>query len=143
MTTTHVRAQETEERWLLYDATEHNLGRMAAVIAMNLMGKDRPTYTPSERCNTHVVVINSAKARLTSKKNEEKEYQHYSGYAGGRKVNSIERVRQSRPNDIVTLAVRRMLPKTRLGHDMLRNLKVYSGAEHPHAAQAPVKVESL
>ena len=143
MTTTHVRAHETEERWLLYDASEHNLGRMAAVIAMNLMGKDRPTYTPSERCQTHVVVVNAAKAMLTSKKNSEKEYQHYTGYPSGRKVNSIERVRESRPGDIVTLAVRRMLPKNRLGHDMLRNLKVYGGSDHPHAAQAPVKVESL
>ena len=143
MTTTHVRAQETEERWLLYDATEHNLGRMAAVIAMNLMGKDRPTYTPSERCNTHVVVINAAKARLTSKKNEDKEYQHYTGYSNGRKVVNIADVRERRPLDIVNLAVRRMLPKTRLGHDMLRSLKVYAGSDHPHSAQSPVKVESL
>ncbi|MFT4538447.1 MAG: large subunit ribosomal protein L13 [Planctomycetota bacterium] len=143
MTTTHVRAHDTEERWLLYDATEHTLGRMAAVIAVNLMGKDRPTFTFSEGCNTHVVVINAAKARLTSKKQDEKEYQHYTGYASGRKVVSINRVRERRPTDIVTLAVRRMLPKSRLGHDMLRNLKVYGGDDHPHSPQSPVKVDSL
>ena len=143
MTTTHVRAQDTEERWYLYDATQFPLGRLASAIAVKLMGKDQPTYTPSERCGAHVVVINGAKAQLTGKKNDTKEYQRYSGYPGGLNITSLERVREQRPEEIVTLAVRRMLPKNRLGHDMLRLLKVYPGEEHPHGAQNPTPVDTL
>ena len=142
MRTSHVKASETEERWYLYDATEHVLGRMAAEIATRLQGKDRPTFTPSEPGNTHVVVVNSAKARFTGNKDEQKEYQTYSGYPGGRYVWPLDTVRERRPRDIVTLAVRRMLPKNRRGHALLGNLKVYGEGEHPHTAQQPVKVES-
>jgi large subunit ribosomal protein L13 len=109
---------------------------------MSLMGKDRPTYTPSQLVGAHVVVLNSAKARVTGKKAETKTYAHYTRYHDGQKVVSMEDVRDRRPNDIVKLAVRRMLPKSKLGHDMLRRLKVYEGAEHPHSAQQPVKVEA-
>lgn len=142
MKTTHVKASDVEERWLLYDASEHVLGRMAAKIAFELMGKDRPTWTPSELSGAHVVVVNAEKAVVTGRKSEQKEYQSYSGYPGGRTVSSMERKRQENPCEIVTLAVRRMLPKTRLGKRMLSRLKVYSGPEHRHAAQQPVKVEA-
>lgn len=142
MRTSHVKASETEERWFIYDASEHVLGRMAADIATRLIGKDRPTYTPSEHGNTHVVVINAARAVVTGDKNQQKEYQTYSGYPGGRSVLSLEKVREKRPLDIVTLAVRRMLPKNRLGHQMLRHLKVYADANHRHQAQTPTVVES-
>jgi large subunit ribosomal protein L13 len=141
MKTTHVRAAEAEERWLLYDASEHRLGRMASEIAMALMGKDRPTWTPSELTGAHVVVINASAAVLTGKKPEQKRYAHYTRYAGGLKSVTFADVRERRPADIVGLAVRRMLPKTRLGQRMLKRLKVYPGAEHPHKAQQPVKVE--
>ena len=140
--TTHVRAADQVERWLEYDASEHVLGRMAVQIAMQLMGKDRPTYTPSELPGTHVVVVNAARVRLTGRKEDQKEYVSYSGYPGGRRVRSVAEMRERRPEDIVSLAVRRMLPKNRLGHDMLRCLKVYAGSEHPHQAQKPVKVEA-
>ena len=143
MTTTHVRGQDTEERWLLYDASEHKLGRMAASIARALQGKDRPTYQPSEKTGAHVVVINGAQPQMTGKKPETKIYKHYTGYPGGLKEVPLEDVLKRRPNDVVTLAVRRMLPKTRLGHDLLRRLKVYAGEEHPHGAQKPQKVENL
>jgi large subunit ribosomal protein L13 len=143
MTTTHVRSLDTEERWLLYDASEHVLGRMAAQIAFKLMGKDRPTYTPSEPGHTHVVVINGGKPKLTGKKSEEKLYKHYTGYPDGLREVNITKVAEKRSSDIVTLAVRRMLPKNRLGRNLLRSLKVYSGEDHPHSAQQPVKVESL
>ncbi|MDF1838967.1 MAG: 50S ribosomal protein L13 [Planctomycetota bacterium] len=141
-TTSHVRAADVEERWFLFDASEHALGRMAAVIATQLMGKDRPTYTPSETGNTHIVVINGTKPRLSGTKEKTKEYQHYTGYPDGRRVVNIEKVAEKRGKDIVTLAVRRMLPKGRLGHTMLKNLKVYDGVEHPHTAQKPVKVDA-
>lgn len=141
MKSTHVRAADLEERWLLYDASEQNLGRMASQIATSLMGKDRPTWTPSELTGAHVVVINSAQARVSGNKADTKIYPHYTRYAGGLKEVSMSDVRERRPNDLVTLAVRRMLPKTRLGHRMLKRLKVYPGAEHPHTAQNPQKVE--
>lgn len=140
MKSTHVRAADLQERWLLFDASERPLGRMASEIAMALMGKDRPEWTPSELTGAHVVVIHSREARLTGKKAETKSYAHYTKYAGGYKDVSFADVRERRPNDIVTLAVRRMLPKTRLGHSMLKRLKVYPGAEHPHTAQNPTKV---
>jgi len=143
MRTTHVRAADVEERWLLFDASAHNLGRMAARIATALIGKDRPTYTPSEHGATHVVVINSKQAVLTSAKNSDKEYQYYTGYPGGRRTLSTDQMRGRRPNDIVTLAVRRMLPKNKLGKTMLSRLKVYPEGEHPHGAQKPTLVESL
>ena len=140
MKSTFVRTADAQERWLLYDASEHNLGRMASKIAVALMGKDRPTYTPSQLTGAFVVVTNSAKARLTGTKDDSKLYVHYTKYHDGQKKVALERVRKDRPNDIVKLAVRRMLPKTKLGHDMLRRLKVYDGSEHPHSAQQPVKV---
>jgi len=142
MRTTHVKASDTEERWFVYDASEHVLGRMAARIATQLQGKDRPTYTPSETGNTHVVVVNAGQAVVSGKKSLQKEYQAYSGYPGGRHVASFEDVRTRKPRDIVKLAVRRMLPKNRLGHRLLKNLKIYGEAEHPHGAQRPTKVEA-
>jgi large subunit ribosomal protein L13 len=116
---------------------------MAADIAVRLMGKNDPRYTPSELGRTHVVVINAGKVRLSGRKDEQKEYQHYSGYPGGLHVKSLERMRVERPHDVVKLAVRRMLPKTKLGKRMLSKMKVYGGSEHPHAAQKPIKVEAL
>ncbi|MED6333934.1 MAG: 50S ribosomal protein L13 [Planctomycetota bacterium] len=143
MRTTHVKASDVEDRWLLFDASSFPLGRMASAIATRLIGKDRPTYTPSEHGATHVVVINSAQTVLTGKKSTDKEYQSYSGYPGGRHVRSAELIRSVRPSDMVTLAVRRMLPKNKLGRTMLSHLKVYPGADHPHTAQQPVAVEKL
>lgn len=143
MKSSHIRAVDVEEKWLLYDASEHVLGRMAAEIAFRLMGKDDPRYTPSELSPTHVVVIQAARARLTGTKDQTKEYRHYSGYAGGLYRRQLETVRERKPEDIVRLAVRRMLPKTKLGRRMLSKLKVYGGPDHPHAAQRPVKVDAL
>jgi len=143
MKTSHLRAQDVEERWYLFDASEHQLGRMAADIARRLQGKDRPTYTPSELGGAHVVVVNAGGARVSGAKSQTKEYQRYSGYPGGLRITPFETMRERKPNEIVKLAVRRMLPKTRLGKSMLSRLKVYQGAEHPHSAQKPIKVEKL
>lgn len=143
MKTSHVRASDTEERWLLFDASKHILGRMATVIAKSLMGKDRPTWTPSEGGNTHVIVINADQPQFTGDKRAKKEYAHHTGYPGGRRVLTVDDVLERRPTDVVTLAVRRMLPKGRLGHTTLSSLKVYAGPDHPHAAQQPTLVESL
>ena len=143
MKTTHIRAADVEERWYLFDASEFTLGRMASDIAMRLMGKDRPTFTPSELNGAHVVVINAEKVRVTGKKETDKEYKRYSGYPGGLYIRNLDKMRAQKPNDVVKLAVRRMLPKTRLGKNMLSRMKVYTGPDHPHTAQAPQKVEKL
>lgn len=143
MKTTRFRAQDVEERWYLYDASQHVLGRMASDIAMRLMGKDRPMYTREELTGAHVVVINAQSPRLTGNKAETKIYPSYSGYLGGLYNYSFEMLRERRPHDLVKLAVRRMLPKSVLGKRMLSRLKVYPGTEHPHTAQKPVLVEKL
>jgi large subunit ribosomal protein L13 len=128
--TTRFRAQDVEERWYLYDASKHVLGRMSADIAMRLMGKDLPTYTREELTGAHVVVINATEARFTGTKAAVKYYPKYSGYPGGRYEHTLA-------------AVRRMLPKSTLGRKMISRLKVYGGSEHPHAAQKPVLIEKL
>jgi large subunit ribosomal protein L13 len=107
------------------------------------MGKDRPSYTREELTGAHVVVINAAAARLTGDKAATKIYARFSGYPGGRYEHTLDMLKEQRPHDIVKQAVRRMLPKSRLGKAMLARLKVYGGNEHPHAAQKPVLVEKL
>ena len=141
MSTTHLTTASVPERWLLYDATDRVLGRLASEIAMKLMGKDLPTFTPNAKTGAFVVVIHAEKIAVTGTKAEKKTYAHYSGYPGGRKEVAYDNLQERRPDEIVRLAVRRMLPKTILGREMLRRLKIYSGADHPHAAQQPVKVE--
>jgi len=143
MPTTHVRSADLEERWLLYDASKHTLGRLCAQVAMNLMGKDRPTYTPSEKNGAYVVVVNAEKVRTTGDKRAQKSYAHYTGYPSGRRVIAYEDLAARRPDEIVRIAVKRMLPKTALGHDLLSRLKVYAGSDHPHSAQKPVLVEKI
>lgn len=143
MSTTHVSADAAPERCLVYDASQHRLGRLAAQIAMNLMGKDIPQYTPNSLNGALVVVINAEKVQTTGKKTEQKGYAHYTGYPSGHKVVPYARRMKEQPTHIVKLAVKRMLPKTTLGRDMLRRLKIYAGAEHPHAAQKPVKVDTI
>jgi large subunit ribosomal protein L13 len=141
MPTTHVRSANVAERWLLYDAAQYTLGDLASKVAMNLMGKDRPTYTPSELNGAFVIVINAEKVRITGNKAEHKHYDFFSGYPGGLKKVEYLDMQRRRPGDIVRLAIKRMLPKSTLGRDMQRRLKVYAGPEHPHKAQTPTQVE--
>lgn len=142
MQTTFAKTGEVAERWLLYDASQHVLGRLAAEIAQALMGKDRPSYTPNQLCGAHVVVIHAEKVQLTGRKLEQKIYERYSGYPGGLREIEIAHVLEHNPTEVVRLAVKRMLPKTKLGRAMLGRLKVYAGAEHPHTAQKPTPVEA-
>ena len=142
MTTTHVRAQDLPERWLVFDASSEPLGRLATKIATSLTGKDQPTYTPSQLGGAHVVVINAEQIVLTGRKEDQKIYPFYSGYPGGLKQRSVAYMRERRSTEMVRLAVRRMLPKNRLGKAMLSRLRVYSGAEHPHGAQNPTPAKS-
>ncbi len=141
--TTHLRSASLPERWLLYDASKFTLGRLAAQIAMNLMGKDHPSYTPSEKNGAHVVVICAEQVRITGLKREQKEYAHYTGYPGGYKKVAFENLQGRRPDEVIRLAVKRMLPKTTQGRDVLRRLKIYAGTDHPHTAQQPVQVDAI
>jgi large subunit ribosomal protein L13 len=132
---------ECEGKWLLVDADNAVLGRMAARIAPMLMGKTKPTYTPHVDTGDHVIVINAEKIRLTGKKAQQKEYDYYTQYPGGHKYVSFADMMAKRPEKVVELAVRRMLPKNKLGKKMLKKLKVYRGPEHEHQAQKPEKLE--
>jgi large subunit ribosomal protein L13 len=127
---------EVEQKWLLVDATDKIVGRLASDIAVILMGKHRPTYTPHVISGDCVVVINAEQVVLTGKKWEQKEYTHYTGYTRLRRETAGER-KERKPELLLIEAVRRMLPKNKLAVKMLQNLKVYAGAEHPHQAQNP------
>jgi large subunit ribosomal protein L13 len=127
--------------WLLVDAQDKPLGRLAVQIANTLRGKNKPTYTPHVDTGDFVVVINAEKVKLTGRKDEQKVYQRYSGYRSGLKEIPVAVMRERHPDRIIKLAVRGMLPKNNLSRRMFRRLKVYAGVEHPHAAQNPRKVD--
>jgi large subunit ribosomal protein L13 len=124
-------------QWHVIDGQDVVLGKLASKAAMLLMGKHKPSYTPFLDTGDHVIVINAGKVRLTGRKAEKKVYRHFTGYPGGLVSKSFERVRQEKPTRIVEEAIQGMLPKTRLGKQMFRKLKVYAGDRHPHAAQKP------
>jgi large subunit ribosomal protein L13 len=131
------KAGEVTPQWYLIDAKNEVLGRAAVRIAQILMGKHRPTYTAHIDTGDFVVVINAAEVQATGDKDAKKIYQWYTGWPSGRKTRTLEQMRENRPEDIVRLAVRRMLPKSRMGRHMLKKLKIYPGSEHRHSAQKP------
>ncbi len=126
-----------ERRWHVIDASGIALGRVATQAARILMGKHKPIYTPFLDCGDHVIVVNAEKVVLTGKKEEQKIYRRHSGYPGGLKEIPAGKLRAARPVRMVEEAIRGMLPKTKLGKQMYRKLKVYAGDRHPHAAQKP------
>ena len=131
---------EVAEKWWVVDANDKVLGRLASEIAVLLMGKHRPQYTPHVLCGDAVVVINAKDVKLTGKKWEKKEYTWFTGYTGLRKE-TAERRMSRHPDRILRDAVRRMLPKNKLATKMLQKLKIYPAAEHPHQAQEPQVLE--
>lgn len=133
--------EQLERKWLLVDADGAVLGRMAAKIAPILMGKTKPTYTPHVDTGDYVIVVNAEKIKVTGKKTEVKEYDYYTHFPGGHKFVSFSDMMAKRPEKIIELAVRRMLPKNKLGRKMLKKLKVYKGDQHEHQAQKPEKIE--
>lgn len=141
--TSHVRSATLPERWIVLDASQFSLGRLSAAAALALMGKDTPNYTPSEMNGAFVVVVNAAKVKVTGTKATYLAYDYYTGYPGGNKEIPFARQLERNPEDIVRLAIKRMLPKSVLGRDMQRRLKVYAGADHPHAAQKPQPLTQL
>jgi len=137
MKTYMAKPDEVDRAWHMVDASGQVLGRLAAKIAPILMGKHRPEYTPHVDTGEFVIVVNAEKVVLTGRKDQQKVYQRYSGYPGGQKVETVADLRRKHPDRLVREAVRRMLPKGRLGRAMFRKLKVYAGPDHPHQAQQP------
>lgn len=135
------KKETVENNWRLVDAQGQVLGRLASRIAMMLMGKDKPIYTPHVDTGDFVVVVNADKIQVSGKKAETKEYDYYTGYPGGHKYVSFEDMMRRHPERVIELAVRRMLPKNRLGRKMFKKLKVYRDENHNHSAQRPEKVE--
>src|SRR3954451_3636077 len=139
---TFVATPATRERdWLVVDATDKTLGRLATQIADALRGKRKPEFTPHCDVGDFVVVVNAEKVAVTGKKREDKRYYRHSGYPGGLRSRSFEEMIQRRPEEVLRLAVKGMLPRTRLGRQQLRKLKIYAGPEHPHQAQQPKPME--
>ena len=135
------RPEDVKRAWFLIDAQGKTLGRMATKIAVILRGKNKPEYTPHVDTGDHIVVINAEKVYVTGKKLTDKMYQTYSGYPGGQKTHSLETMLKNKPEEVIMLAVRGMLPKNTLGRQMLTKLKVYKGSEHPHVAQNPQELK--
>lgn len=133
------KVAEIEKNWFLFDAENEILGKLAVKIADALRGKDQPTYTPHLDNGANVIVINADKVKLTGAKEEKKVYLRYSGYMGGQSSQTAAEIREKNPTHLVKHAVEGMLPKGRLSRQIFRNLHVYAGAEHPHAAQKAVK----
>lgn len=133
--------QQLTRGWHIVDADGARLGRMATQIAMVLMGKHRPTYTPHVDTGDFVIVVNADKVVMTGNKAEQRTRTFYSGYAGGLRTASYKQLLERKPEGVIEDAVKRMLPKGRLGRQMIGKLKVYKGVEHPHGAQQPVKLE--
>jgi large subunit ribosomal protein L13 len=139
---TYVATPDSRERnWLVVDASGKTLGRLATQIADMLRGKRKPQYTPHIDVGDFVIVVNAERISVTGKKRQEKRYYRHSGYPGGLRSRTLEEMLARRPEEVIRLAVKGMLPRTRLGRAQLRKLKVYAGPDHPHAAQKPEPLE--
>lgn len=141
MKTYTVKAGEIEREWLLVDAQDQVLGRLATRVASLLRGKHKPTFSPHLDVGDYVIVVNAAEVRLTGRKADQKEYFRHSGYMGGERFIPFKTMLAKRPERVIELAVKGMLPKNALGRHMLGKLRVYAGAEHPHAPQQPRDIE--
>jgi large subunit ribosomal protein L13 len=141
MGTGKTAAGKTERRWHVINADGRVLGRIATQAARLLQGKHKPVWTPSLDTGDFVIIVNAARVKLTGRKEEQKLYRYHSGYEGGLREERAKIVRQKNPARLVEEAVRGMLPKTKLGEAMYRKLKVYTAADHPHAAQQPQMFE--
>ena len=140
MKTYHAKPGEVEREWLLVDATDMALGRLASEVAQILKGKRKPQYTPHVDTGDFVIVINASKVKLTGNKLADKKYYHHSGFPGGLKETPLSDLLAKDPRRVVEAAVKGMLPKNTLGRAMGMKLKVYAGTEHPHVAQKPRQI---
>ncbi len=141
MKTIFVKPNEIERKWFLIDAAGQPLGRVAVKAADILRGKNKALYTPHQEVGDYVIIVNAAEAALTGNKRADKMYYRHSGYLGGLKSENYEKLVSRKPTAPMEKAVKGMLPKGTLGNKLFTNVKVYAGADHPHAAQQPVKIE--
>lgn len=139
--TYYPKENEIKQEWVLVDANNQNLGRLATQIASILLGKNRPEFTPGVDLGEFVVVINASQIRVTGKKLEEKFYYHHSNYPSGLKSINLRQQLERHPERVITAAVWGMLPHNKMGRQLIKKLKVYPGMEHPHAAQTPKPLE--
>ena len=141
MKTYQAKTGEVPRNWVLVDLEGKTLGRAASAIAMILRGKTKPQYTPHVDAGDFVVAINAHKVHVTGNKRDNKRYIHHSGYPGGLRIFTVGQMLDRKPTEVLRLAVRGMLPKNTLGRKLLKKLKIYASAEHPHQAQQPKPVE--
>lgn len=138
--TVSANKKTVSKKWVVVDADAEILGRLSSKIAMIIRGKHKPDYTPHVDCGDHVIVVNAEKVRLTGNKWNDKQYVSYTGYPGGQRFTTPKKLMDKHPRRMLEKAVRGMLPKNRLGDALIRNLYVYAGPEHPHAAQNPESI---
>ena len=131
------KESEVDKKWYIVDADGQTLGRIASHVAHILRGKHKPVFTPNADCGDFVVVINADKVKIMGRREELKTYFHYTGYPGGAVVQSFKELMKTKPERVVTHAIKGMIPHNRLGAQVIKKLKVYKGTEHPHAAQKP------
>jgi len=142
MKTFSLKREQIKKNWILIDATDAILGRLAVVSANILRGKNKTIYTPNQDCGDNLIIINSDKVALTGKKASDKIYYKHTGYPGGiKETNSIKMKEKNKSPDIIKLAIKRMIPSGPLGRKQLSNCKIYKGAEHNHSAQNPTKLD--
>jgi large subunit ribosomal protein L13 len=141
MKTYQAKNEELDPKWYLVNAEGKILGRLSTELAKILRGKNKPTYTPHLDTGDFVIVVNAGKVTLTGKKMKDKIYYHHTGYPGGIKETNAEKLLAKKPTEMIRIAVKGMLPKTSLGRQMLRKLKIYAGPNHPHEAQRPISLE--
>lgn len=139
--TTFVNKQSATKGWVVVDAENQIVGRLASQIAKIIRGKHKASFTPNADCGDNVIVINASKVRFTGKKLSDKVYTRHTGYTGGQRFSTPKEVLNKKPNFIIENAVKHMLPKNRLGRQLFGNLHVYEGTDHPHAAQQPKEVK--
>jgi large subunit ribosomal protein L13 len=141
MKTFLMKKEDVQRKWWVVDAEGLVLGRMAVPVALALMGKDKPTWTPHVDCGDFVIIVNAEKVRVTGNKAEQREYDYYTHYPGGHRYKSFADMFAAKPEKVIELAVRRMLPKNKLARRMILRLKVVRGPEHDHQAQKPEKMK--
>lgn len=141
MKTYSPKLEDIKRNWFVVDAQDKILGRLATRIATKLRGKDKPEFAPHMDMGDFVVVVNAQQIKVTGDKLEQKKYYYHTGYPGGIKETSLDKMLQKKPEEVIRKAVGRMLPKNKLGRKLLKKLKVYSGPEHPHAAQQPTVIQ--
>ena len=141
MKTLSIKQEDVRRSWYVIDATDRTLGRLSTQIALRIRGKHKAEFTPHVDTGDYVVVINAEKVRVTGNKLDDKIYNHHTGFPGGIKSISLAKLMKKSPEKVVEMAVKGMMPKSKLGRSMISKLKVYAGNEHPHAAQQPKPLE--